>query len=207
MALDLIREQSLKTVSRLGYEVNKALPLLDEVQNTRTADEAVKRLLCLHAAAACAYGFDRVKAKMWLEQENVLGDLTASERHFIDGDNGDPSRFKIQIEGMWALAWALGIAPHLDFGKDCDSMLVMALPNLKTREKSDALRLKVKTRTVDEIIAVCDLAYCLHWAVRQAQLTGGKLPGKVQPYVIEERRRALEWLLSNDAWDEISLDT
>lgn len=207
MDLNLIREQSLKTASRLGFEVSKTLPLLDEVQNTRTADETVKRLVCLHATAACAYGFDRGKARTWLEQENAWGDLTASEQQFIEGGNGDPNRFKIQVEGMWTLAWALGIVPHLDFAKDCDNKFVMVLPNLKIGEKSDALRSKVKPRATEEIIAACDLAYCLHWAVRQAQLTGGKLPGKVQPYVIEERRRALEWLLSNDLWDEVPLDT
>ena len=207
MALNLVREQSLKTASRLGFEVNKALPLLDEIQNARTADETFKRLLCLHATAACAYGFDRGKARAWLEQEDALGDLMASEQQFIENGSGDPNRFKIQVEGMWALAWALGIVPRLDFGKDCDNKFVMLLPNLKIGEKSDALRSKVKPRATDEVIAACDLAYCLHWAVRQAQLTGGKLPGKVQPYVIEERRRALEWLISSDQWDDVSLDT
>jgi hypothetical protein len=207
MDLNLIRKQTLKTASRLGYSVNDALPLLDEVHNTRTADEAVKRLLCLHATAACAYGFDHSKARAWLERENALGDLTASELHFIEGGEGDPNQFKIQVEGMWALAWALGIVPHLDFSKGCDSKFVMMLPNLKIGEKSDTLRSKIKTRAADEIIEACDLAYCLHGAARQAKLTGGKMPGKVQPYVIEERRRALEWLLSNDRWDEVSLDT
>jgi hypothetical protein len=207
MDLNLIREQSLKAASRLGFEVNKTLPLLDEVLHTRTADEAVKRLMCLHATAACAYGFDRRKARTWLEQENAWRDLTASEQQFVEGGNGDPNRFKIQIEGMWTLAWALGIVPCLDFGKDCDNKFVMVLPNLKIGEKGDALRSRVKPRATNEIIAACDLAYCLHWAVTQAQLTGGKLPGKVQPYVIEERRHALEWLLSNDQWDEVPLDT
>lgn len=207
MDLNSIREQSLQAASRLGFSVNKSLPLLDEAETTRTAEEIVKRLLCLHAVAACSYGFDRTKARVWLEREGAWGDLVAVERQFIESGQGDAAQFKIQVEGMWALAWALGIVRQLDFGKDCDSKFAMTLPNLKIGEGSDALRSKIKPRPASEIIAACDLAYCLHWAVRQAQLTGSKPPGKVQPYVIEERRRALEWLLSNDPWDEVMLDT
>lgn len=207
MLLNLIREQSLKTASHLGFTVNNVLPLLDGVQNARTTDATVKRLVCLHAAAACAYGFDKNMAAAWLRQENAFDDLAASERRFIENNDGDANRFKNQIEGMWALAWALGLVPQLDFSKGCDNTFAMLLPNLKTGESSDELRAKAKPRSNEEIVAVCDLAYCLHWSIRQAQLSNSKLPGKVQPYVIEERRRALEWLLGDVEWDEITLDT
>lgn len=88
MALNLIREQSLKTASRLGFTVNNALPLPDEVQYARTTDETVKRLVCLHATAACAYGFDRGMAAAWLRQENAFDNLAASERRFIENGDG-----------------------------------------------------------------------------------------------------------------------
>lgn len=207
MALNLIREQSLKTASRLGFAINNALPLLDEAQNARTAETIVKRLVCLHVAAACAYGFDKGIATAWLQQENAFDDLAISERRFIENNDGDSSRFKNQVEGMWALAWALGLVPQLDFSKGCDNTFVMLLPNLKIGESSDGLHAKAKPRSNEEIVAACDLAYCLHWSIRQAQLSNSKPPGKVQPYVIEERRRALEWLLGDDEWDEITLDT
>jgi hypothetical protein len=207
MNLDLIRKQSFKTASSLGFTVNKTLPLLDDVQTMRTTDEAIERLLCMHATAACAYGFDREKAKVWLERESIFGKLTTVERQFIDVGAGVPDQFKIQIEGMWALAWSLGVVPCLDFGKNCDNRFVMVLPNLKVGEKSDALRSKVTSHAIDEIVAACDLAYCLHWAIRQARLDGSKPPGKVEPYVIKERRRALEWLLCSEPWDKVSLDT
>lgn len=207
MDLSSIRERSLKIASRLGFAVNKALPLLDEVEVTKAADEAFRRLLCLHATAACAFGFDRRRARTWLEQEGVWGDLTTAERQFVENGQSNPAQFQVQVEGMWALAWALGIVPQLDFGRDCDGGFVMVLPNLKVGQGSDALRSKLNPRTTDEVVAACDLAYCLHWAVREAQLTGSKPPGNVEPCVIEERRRALEWLISDDAWDEVPLDT
>ncbi len=207
MDLELIRNQSLQTAERLGYNVIKSLPRLDEAVRTRSLDEAVKRLLCLHAAAACAYGFDRKKALSWLQQENANQSLAASERQFLEQGIGDPNRFKIQIEGMWTLAWVLGLTPNLDFGKDCDGGFAALLPNLKVNENSSSLRQRTKLRSVEEIIRADDLVYCLHWSVRQAQLDGGKPPGKVQPYVVEERRRSLDWMLSNEQWDDVSLDT
>ena len=207
MDLELIRTQSLQTAERLGYNVIESLPRLDEAVSTRSLDETVKRLLCLHAAAAGAYGFDRKKAWSWLQQEDATQSLAASERQFLEQGIGDPNRFKIQIEGMWALAWVLDLTPHLDFGKDCDGRFAALLPNLKVNENSSSLRRRAKLRSVEEIIRADDLAYCLHWSVRQAQLDGSKPPGHVQPYVVEERRRSLDWMLSNEHWDDVSLDT
>lgn len=207
MDLNNIREQSLKTALSIGFTINNVLPLLDEVQISRTIDETVKRLMCLHVAAACAYGFDRGIAMAWLQRENVRDDLSESEYQFIKNGAGDANRFKIQIEGMWALAWSLGLVLQLDFAKPCADTFVALLPNLKTGESGDGLRTKAKLRSNEEVLAACDLAYCLHWSIRQAQLSGNELPKKVQPYVIEERRRALEWLLGDAEWYEITLDT
>ena len=45
----------------------------------------------------------------------------------------------------------------------------------------------------------------IHEAVRAS--TTKQTPGKVPPYIVVERRRDLEWLLSDEDWDDISLDT
>ncbi len=81
------------------------------------------------------------------------------------------------------------------------------LPNLKASEASAEFRNRVNPRSVAEVVVVCDLAYCLHWAIRQSELRRERLPGNLKPYVVLERRRALEWLLSQEAWDEVPLHT
>lgn len=207
MDVATIRRQSIKTASSLGYPVHEVLPLLDRVQGARTSDGTVARLLCLHAAAACAYGFDEPEALDWLRQERAFDDLAPSERRFLESGDGDPDRFKVRIEGMWALAWTLGLVAKLDFGKGCDKDFVRLLPDLHTAQSSSGLRAKVKPRSSDEILEACDLAYCLHCWTRQAQLGNRRVPGKVPPFVVEERRRALDWLLGDVDWDEVSLDT
>jgi hypothetical protein len=161
----------------------------------------------LTAVAAASYGFDRAKALAWLRQEELETSLTNTELHFLEKGEGRPQLFQAQIEGMWALAWALGLVPQLDFWKDCDSRFVAQLPNLKISQSSAELRSKAKLRPTDDVVAACDLAYCLHWTIRQAEIEGKQPRTGLKPYVVVERRRALEWLLSSESWDSVSLDT
>jgi hypothetical protein len=84
---------------------------------------------------------------------------------------------------------------------------VLRLPDLKGNASSADFQSNAKLRPDEEIAAACDLAYCIHWAVRQSHLKGVKMSGKVQPYVVVERRRALEWLLTDASWEEVALDT
>ena len=111
-----------------------------------------------------------------------------------------------QIEGMWALCWCLGIVPELDFSKPCSNDFVKLLPDLKRNEPGDEFRKKAVLRDPREVVAQCDLAYCLHWGVIHAELSG-KRQRAIKSYMIIERRRALEWMVSDDPWDELSLDT
>lgn len=204
---ETLRKRSLQVVALLGYSTNNALPLLNDDPHLRCAKQVVDRLLCLNAVAASAYGFDRCKAKEWLAHEAALQFLTDAERLFVERGIGESEKFKLQIEGMWALAWSLGLVVELDFTRSCDKNFMKMLPNLKNRQSADALRSEVRQRTAIDVLAAADLAYCLHWAVRDAQVHGRMLPGKVPAYVVEERRRALDWLLGTEAWDQIALDT
>jgi hypothetical protein len=206
MDLKLIREQSIQTAKQLGVDVSPTLPLLDAGLEMRGADEAISRLLAMNAVAAIAYGFDKTKAIAWLKQEALSGSLSEQEKRFVFEGVGQPEIFKVQVESMWALAWAMGITNELNFAKDCDNRFVMTLPNLKQSQNSADFHKKANPHPLEQVVAACDLAYCLHWAIRQSELTG-KRPGNLKPYVVVERRRALEWLLSKDAWDEVSLDT
>lgn len=191
----------------LGVVVPPTLPLLDTGFEMRNTNEVVSRVLAMNAVAATAYGFDKAKAASWLNQEALADSLSEREKHFVFEGVGQPDQFKVQIEGMWALAWAMGIGNELNFVKDCDNDFATMLPNLKQSQNSDDFRKRIHPRPLEQVIAACDLAYCLHWAIRQAELTGGRTPENLKPYVVIERRRALEWLLGKEDWDEISLDT
>lgn len=67
-------------------------------------------------------------------------------------------------------------------------------------------------RSVAEVVALEDLFYCAHNAVRSAQLGHNTVPEGFHPVrdggVIHERRHALTWCLeSGVSWDETDLST
>lgn len=212
MDLRAIRDRSLSIARKLGYETNVSLPLLDEDVRLRPAHEIVDRTLALHAVVACSYKLDSGKLDSgkvlkWLAQESLTTSMAPAERAFIEKGEGRASVFQSQVEGLWAFSWALQIIPALDFSRACDDSLVRLLPNLKIGESSTRFRQQASLRPLEEIVSACDLAYCLHWAVNQALLDGIPTPGKVPAHAVIERRRALEWLLSDEDWDAVSLDT
>jgi hypothetical protein len=204
---EVIRKQSLITASQLGYPINDRLPLLDEGAVTRSRDEVFDRLLGMLCVAACAYGFDNQRAIEWLRREAGTEMISPTESRFLQTKIGKPRSFMEQIEGMWTLAWSINIVPRLDFGFPCEQNFVLQLPDLKGNESSADLRNNAKRRQDEEIVAACDLAYCLHWAIRDARLHGTTTPGKVDAYVVVERKRALEWLLTDASWEDVSFDT
>lgn len=207
MDVQQIRDESIAAAKRLGVDVPTTLPLLDAGLEVRSASETISRLLAMNAVAATAYGFDNAKAIAWLNQEALIDSVSDQEKRFVLEGVGQPDRFKAQVEGMWVLAWAMGIANELNFAKDCDNRFVTMLPNLKQSQSSADFCKKANPRPLEQVVAACDLAYCLHWAIRQSELTGKRPPGDLKPRVVVERRRALEWLLSKEAWDEVPLDT
>ncbi len=188
--------------------INESLPFFEiPTEKVRSDSDVFARLMILHVVAACAYGFDRIKAKEWINQEGLGMNLTAAEAAFVNTGVGNTEQFKVQVEGMWALSWALGLVPRLDFSKGCDNQFALLLPNLKVLQPATLLRSKVNRPSFSEVVEACDLAYCLHWGIQQVRLTGEAMPSKVVPYVVIERRRALEWLICDDDWDSLSLDT
>jgi hypothetical protein len=207
MDSNAIRSESKDIAIKLGLAIPDQLPLLEDGLELRSQNDAISRLLCLTAIGAASYGYDKRKVLAWLRQEKLEEMLVRSEIAFLKEGAGAPQMFQVQIEGMWALAWALTFVPSLDFWQDCDSRFVTLLPNLKIGQSGDEWRRKARFRKTDEVVAACDLAYCLHWAIRQAELIGRQTAALLKPYVVVERRRALEWLLGNDAWDAVSLDT
>jgi len=205
--LKRIRDESIRTARQLGAEVSATLPLLDAGLEVRSVDETVSRILAMNAVVATAYGFDRAKATAWLNQEALTDSLSEQERLYVFEEIGRPDRYQVQVEGMWALAWAMGIVNEMNFGKDCDDRFVAMLPNLKQSPSSAEFRKQATPRSLEHVVSMSDLAYCLHWVIRQAEFNGKRPPADLKPYVIVERRRALEWLLSKETWDEVPLDT
>lgn len=203
-----VRNESTRVARELGYGVNSELPLLDLTNVVRSSDEVVDRALVLYCVVAVANKSRSEVALAWLRQERLVDQLTAKERRWMEQQNeGDRATYLAQEEALWTLMWALGFVDRLDFSEYCQPTLAGMFPRVRDGGRSTLFRSKATLRLSNEIVSAADLAYCLHWSIRNAALQSQAQAGKIEPYVLIERRRALEWLLSTDAWDDVSLDT
>jgi hypothetical protein len=164
----------LRAAQELGYATNDQLPLLDNTEVMRSVNEVVDRLLGMYCVAAAYYGFNRESAANWLNA-NVAGEaLTPDERQFLLMGKRPVQEYKFQIEGIWALYWACGLASsEFSFGIQCPQDFATRLPDLKKNEDAVSIREKASLRDVVEVVQMADIAYCIHWAHKQATL-GGK---------------------------------
>lgn len=203
-----LRHNTWKFLSRLGLLTNPSLPLLNMNNIIRSNSDIVDRILCFHAAAAGAYGFPKASAMKWLTEENLIHAILQPEIDFLDNGLGDVTQFKLQIESMWALSWCLKILPtDLNVTEPCSPSFAGMLPNLKAMETQADFRKKCTLRANTEIIPVLDLYYCAHWSLTEMSLQKTKIPKKIIPWIILYRRKAFEWLYSDEQWYELSLDT
>ena len=206
-----LRESTKTTVESLGYQFNPNLPILDEVHIQRDCQAISERILSLYACVACAYGFSKATAIEWLSRESLWESLTESEQEFLEG-RAEPSKSTIQwqVEALWSLTWAAGYHNILDFSSPCPDSFIQLFPDLKKWEGTANFKAKCKLRPPEELSKKLDLSYCLHWAICDSKLSGSdsrRGVNKIEGQVIVERRRALEWIISDDDWDEVSLST
>lgn len=133
--------------------------------------------------------------------------LTLAERVVVEA--AEPTDEQV-IESSWALeavnvlAWAIGVTPGLPWPNSlCD--LHGTIDAVRFAAPHEELAAKPLVEVLDQ----ADLHYRLHWACRQCvQVEGKPPPGDVDPSVVLERRRALEWLISDQCgWDDVDLST
>ena len=202
-----IRSSTLKVAARLGYSTNPGLPLLDRAVCTRAQNEVAARTLCLFAASACAFGFSHELAERWINAEGFRESLTSTERDLVLGRRRATLDDRYQVEGIWALLWALSVTPSLDFGQPCPNTTVSLLPDLRVAEPTAKFKSACRLRESEEILPALDLAYMIHWSVVNESLHGRQTNHALSSFAVRHRRRALEWLCCTDSWDQIELDT
>lgn len=204
--LQEIREASFLEAARLGYTTNRALPLLGLPESLRNLDDVIRRMLCTHAVSAVAHGFPRPIVTKWLDSERLRGDLAPSEIEFVAG-GGDQAAMQCRVDGLFALAWATHIEPAFNFAMDCPQSIARALPSFDVSGARKSLEQRASLRGAREIVAMADLAYCLHWSIRDELMNKRRTPGQLHPIYVIERRRGLEWLIGGSDWDDVDMST
>jgi len=192
---------------KLGFQIPASFPLLDEEIKPRGKDQIINRALIVSAVVATSYGLSRDIAWSWLDQESLIEGLSGKERRFLDGSDEPRKQFQAQAETLCAFAWSFKFLPDMDFTRACPDSLVSIYPDLKILEPDSRFRKGAELREEKELVEACDLACCLHWGLNQAMIDGIKPKRRLSLLVVAERRRALEWILGTEAWDDITLDT
>jgi len=197
-----VRERSRKLARRLGYPKPPDDLPAPATGRLRPTPAILDRALALNAVISCAYGLPTLAALEWLRSEGLLDALTGDEEEFLvdmsEGLRVEELARKLEVESLHALAWALGLVDELDFDRGCGDEVARVMPDIDAGDDASALRLAAERRADDELYSALDLATVLAWAIGAEDLRLGLSPGDVEPYVVWERKRALQWIHGAD---------
>jgi hypothetical protein len=195
-----VRDRSRREARRLGYGrvATEGVPAFAP-GGVRPVGEILERALVLHAVLSAAHGLATVTVRRWLTDAGLDAVLTAGESGYLDelaeGVHLDDTARMLEVESLWALAWALSLVPELDFGSACGAGLAGLLPDPASGDGIGAeVGERAALRPEAELHEARDLAAVLAVALGDPDLRLGLSPGEVEPYVVWERHRALEWL-------------
>ena len=144
-----------------------------------------------------------------LKQYGVQDNLIEKEKRIFNGKYSKQDVIDVvwSYEAYWSLVWTLGLVENIDYPNqicDCEKAIML----VSTCKTYDDFKCKCKIRDIEEILDMLDLYYRYDWAVTEKRINPDTLIADLNPDVVVERRKGLEWLIANEEdWDEISLDT
>ncbi|WP_422104096.1 DUF4272 domain-containing protein [Winogradskyella sp.] len=216
-----MRLKNLTICLKGGFRPASSLPT-ELGRELRPALEIAKRL---HAIKALVFLVnippENEKGQKILDHisENKLEDfMTEDEKSILDASrDNEQLRNSIgwKFENAWPLAWYFGYkAPEITGEMMPGEQMVDIMTNYTcTPEQNVEEWVKTQDTISDEsLIEKEDLFYCVHNAVRSAQMGRDTVPSGFDPMgnggVIHERRHALTWMLSKGiSWEDTDLST
>jgi hypothetical protein len=214
-----VRATTLADLAELGYPLPPdGHPLVWEAGDgvaLRPAEHLLARCAVLNVVLAAVFGAPAGMTCGWLERNGLRTAATGPEWQFLSRGLGPADLYGLHIEAVWGLAWVLGVAPELDPSRYCADGLASWLPDLGADEAFEdwSVRAHAEPRPAAEVAALLDLHYCLDAVHTEALMTGTPPPGRTLPYVVGQRRWALEWACvftgpyhpAPPGWDEVEL--
>jgi hypothetical protein len=207
------KKKSIEQVKAMGLPFLKDLPVVEDEHQIkpRTAEEVASR--CIAVVLCAVKGETQGKDQPFVdnlvktyaaetyfspEEAKFIKNLSPNQQELVD--------FCWRYECMHVFLWALG---HIDKLKPANTICDVANEVGLIREAGpEAFVSKARLRPLAEILDMADLYYRLNWAAVDLRIKGKK-SDKIDEEIIQERHRALNWLIRymNQEWDDVSTDT
>ena len=208
-------------IKLLGVAINENLPCIESSKEIKikNIDKICKRAIaCLISTQlACDinanndYEESRQFCSKLLKQFNVENELLDTEKKLFNNNYTPKDAINVswQYECFWSLIWALGLIKNAEImppTKICDCN--KAINIVSSCKNYEDFKNKTKLKSSEKILDMVDLFFRYDWACVEKRLKPETNIGFLNPEVVKERRKGLEWLISEiDDWNEISLDT
>jgi hypothetical protein len=203
-----IKARSIATLCLWGIPVLDHLPILEAEANLspQSAAAVARRCVVMNHVVGIGFGGDPETLKDEVVKWGLMEHASAHEKDlFSRTSHTEQERINATwlVECLQSLAWCLGLS-GLNVLSRCDDDLASRFP--APFSDPSAFISSARLRPFEEIYAQADLHYRLHWAARNARLSGADFP--VSDGFVTERRKALDWVIGVEAdWDEVPSDT
>lgn len=212
------KENSEQKLIEKGIGINKSLPVIptyDKIK-LKDIDTVCKRAITSLISIQLAFDLPNQNDEdirfilELMDKYNVKDCVNSKEQKLVNNEFSDQDLSDIvwEYECYWSLVWALGLIDDIeDAGGICDCDVAIHL--VSDCDSYDEFKSKCKLRDIEEILDMLDLYYRYHWATVQQRCIDSNFPiGDLNEEVVFERRRGLEWLISDkNDWYDILLDT
>ena len=217
------REKNNEFLTKNNITINNNLlsKMDDQKVKLKNIDEICKRaitcLITIQVACDINNGKDIKSAeykddldfvKSLYKKFDVENCLNSKEKRVIEGNYSaqDVIDMDWAYEAYWALCWCLNLVDDIsDGGLLCDC--TQALSFVIKSNSFDEFKNQCNLRSVKEILDMYDLYYRYNWAINNKYVDVNTNIGNLNASNVVERRRALEWILSEtDDWYDLQLN-
>jgi hypothetical protein len=214
------KQRSLSILRSYSVPASETLPPIvgDEQACLRTKEEIIQRSTALLMTAIYAeivqdQGLEVARAtiKKTIDTYQAASFLSPEENDFLEDDSPkekDRAKFIWRYECYWVALWALSFVETLDFPMEiCDVGKMIRF--LHESGSIQAFSKQAVLRSSGEILDQADLIYRYGWACADARVNGLEAPSGLNPGVVVERHRMLNWIIGymGQEWDEVRTDT
>lgn len=209
------KAMSESKLAAFGIPSNDHLPAIESEEEIelRSPEEVLRRLIALWAVVGKAFLGAESRFADYIVSHNMQDWLSTAERTFLleeKSSKRDCIHFSWQMEALYFIAWCAGLLDCSEVPSQESSVepILDLFPG--ETETPERLRAAIRIRAKSEILDRADLLYRLHWAIRDARLSGSEEPKGVNGGIVQEWHRAVNWMIQydeEDDWDQVGTDT